>query len=410
MIGDLTMKVKSFHEQYGDTVRVTPNQLSFNGTQAWRDIYGHRSGKRQLQRDPGFYIKDSSGIPNIINADDESHNRIRKLLSHAFSEKAMREEEPLITKYFDLLIRKLHEQVEGTANGKVDIVNWYNFTTFDIIGDLSFGVPFGSLENGVLHFWIGNIFKGVKVGRIIRLGLAYPWLGSIMSFLMKQFPQVAEARAKHEQFSHGSVEKRLAMKTDRKDFMTYVLRNNDKNGMTEAEIKETFSIILIAGSEPVASVLSGATYYLLRNKDALQKVTNEIRKVFKSEEEINFTSVGQLRYLHAVIEESLRMYPPVPGTLLRLTPPEGDLINGHAVPGNVSQTSLTVSMKIVLLKNHRHPSASINGLHTKPLITSATPKNSYQSAGSTTHTMRKTKKPLANLSLWVHETVWGRRK
>jgi hypothetical protein len=50
-------------------------------------------------------------------------------------------------RYFDLLIQRLHENC-----GKVvDMNNWYNLTTFDIIGDLAFGESFEGLKNSGVH-------------------------------------------------------------------------------------------------------------------------------------------------------------------------------------------------------------------------------------------------------------------
>jgi hypothetical protein len=59
----------------------------------------------------------------------------------------MRDQEPIMTKYFDLLMQRLHENCEKP----VDMVNWYNLTTFDIISDLTFGESFHRLENSRLH-------------------------------------------------------------------------------------------------------------------------------------------------------------------------------------------------------------------------------------------------------------------
>ena len=132
------------------------------------------------------------------------------------------------------------------------------------------------------------------------------------------------------------------MKSDRKDFMSYILRHNDEKGMSEPEIKQVCSILMIAGSETTATLLSGVTYHLCLNKDALRKVTDEVRTKFPDENAITLTSVAQLPYLQAVLEEGLRLYPPVPAALLRRTPPEGETINGQFVPGNVSkQAELT---------------------------------------------------------------------
>jgi hypothetical protein len=60
-----------------------------------------------------------------------------------------------MTKYFDLLIKRLYENYAKPINS----VNWYNFTTFDIIGDLTFGEPFGCLENSKMH--VGAVSKGI---------------------------------------------------------------------------------------------------------------------------------------------------------------------------------------------------------------------------------------------------------
>ena len=48
-------------------------------------------------------------------------------------------------------------------------------------------------------------------------------------------------------------------------------------------------------------------------------------------------SVGrELPYLQACIKEALRWLPPIAGLLPKQTPPEGDTICGHFVPGGVS--------------------------------------------------------------------------
>ena len=75
---------------------------------------------------------------------------------------------------------------------------------------------------------------------------------------------------------------------------------------------------------------------LLTNRFALEKLTAEIRGAFKSEDEINFVSVSALPYLLACLDEALRMYPPVPMGLPRVTPKGGATICGHYVPESVS--------------------------------------------------------------------------
>jgi cytochrome P450 len=108
--------------------------------------------------------------------------------------------------------------------------------------------------------------------------------------------------------------------------------------MTREEIKATCRILIVAGSETTATLLSGATFLLLKNPSAMKKAVDEVRNNFVHASDITFASVtAQLPYLDACLEESLRLYPPVPSVLPRRTGPEGDIINGRFIPPDVSK-------------------------------------------------------------------------
>ncbi|KAJ5662422.1 Cytochrome monooxygenase lcsI [Penicillium maclennaniae] len=99
--GQYYYKLKELHDQYGDVVRVGPHTLVYRSPQAWKDIYSHRKhNTHSFLKDPKFYLRGPRG-PSILNANDADHSRIRRLLSHAFSEKALRDQESLIQSYVD---------------------------------------------------------------------------------------------------------------------------------------------------------------------------------------------------------------------------------------------------------------------------------------------------------------------
>jgi cytochrome P450 len=117
---------------------------------AWKETApkGPRPGQKG---GPAYYLSVlissySFSHSHISAANDADHARMRRLLNHAFSEAALREQEPLMNSYFDLLIQKLYEKIDGPTNGKVNIVRWFNFTTFDLVGDLCFGEDFDALK------------------------------------------------------------------------------------------------------------------------------------------------------------------------------------------------------------------------------------------------------------------------
>lgn len=92
----------------------------------------------------------------------------------------------------------------------------------------------------------------------------------------------------------------------------------------------------MGGSETSATLLSGLTYYLCKTPVVLQKLVFEIRNTFTTDIDINLTATNKMQYLNAVIEEGLRIYPPVASGLYRVPPQGGGTIDGYFVPTDVS--------------------------------------------------------------------------
>lgn len=91
-------------------VRVAPNEISFTDPQAWNDIYNH-ANSRKFIKDPMAYMRShESEVDHILIANDADHSRMRRLLAHAFSEKALREQTELVTGHVDLLMTRLKER------------------------------------------------------------------------------------------------------------------------------------------------------------------------------------------------------------------------------------------------------------------------------------------------------------
>lgn len=91
--------------------------------------------------------------------------------------------------------------------------------------------------------------------------------------------------------------------------------------------------------EATATALQGATYHLLRKPHCLERLQKEVRNAFMSISDIDRNSSASLSYLTAVIEEALRIYPPVPIGLPRVSP--GATVDGSYVPaGAIVHTPL----------------------------------------------------------------------
>ncbi|KAL8992647.1 MAG: hypothetical protein Q9169_006936 [Polycauliona sp. 2 TL-2023] len=345
--------MRQLHERYGSVVRVAPNALSFTTAQAWQDIYGFKKDKTELAKDPSIYGPD----PNIAAANQQDHTRLRKIYGHAFTDKALLEQSPLLTRYADLLISSLKQRIDGPNGGRLNLVDYYSSTTYDVIADLTLGEPFGELETGRSHFytrflpnmffwneWLKpnrNIFEAIKYLGLFRFAALYPVVNLAFKLVPIVMPSLTARKEAHREFTKAKVEKRLDLKTDRKDFMAYVLEHNDgEQGMTRSELITNADFFIIAGSESTTTTVSAMTYYLMRNPDTLYRVQAEIRAAFATADTISLRSVrtpGLLPYLEAVIQETLRMFPPAPSLFPRKVGPAGAIIDGYSAPANVSR-------------------------------------------------------------------------
>ncbi|OCK73561.1 cytochrome P450 [Lepidopterella palustris CBS 459.81] len=324
------------HDVYGHVVRVAPNEISYTDGQGWKDIYGHRIGaKSSMTKHPGFYSSAVNGAHSIVTApDDADHARGRRVFSNAFSDKALREQEPLFRKYVNLLIHKLRLKLQDDPNKPINIVNMYNFTTFDVLGDLTFGEPLQLLETSEYTPWVALIFDSIKAATIFSTLRRFPIFENLMKALLPK--SLRQKRREHFEYASDRVKRRLAQDTKRPDIWTLVLRQVEGKGLSDEEMHANAAVFMIAGTETTATLLSGLTYFLLKNPSTMAKLVTEIRGAFAADEDITIEALARLEYLTACCEEALRMYPPVPAGMPRVVSSEGAIICGNFVPGGTT--------------------------------------------------------------------------
>ncbi|KXG49876.1 Cytochrome P450, E-class, group I [Penicillium griseofulvum] len=326
--GRLDADLRTFHDKYGEAVRFGPDEVSFITAQAWKDIYGH--GHKQLSK-----VRSSVSNPmDIVGADDANHARYRKALSPAFSAQGLQTQGPVILEYLNKLTERLCDAAESQM--PVDLVKWYNLTAFDLIGDLAFGESFGGLDSSQYHHWVLAIFNSIRLLGFVKLEDAYPLVYKALApFIPKE---LMDSQTKQLDHSRATAQKRLQRQKTRgqADFMESMLRHRGgEDGLNDEELVANARILIIAGSETTATLLSGLTFWLLKTPEVLEKVTNEVRSVMLSEADITFNNVtASLPYMNACINEAFRMYPPVPTGLQRFTPSTPIEVSGYRIAPN----------------------------------------------------------------------------
>ena len=154
------------------------------------------------------------------------------------------------------------------------------------------------------------------------------------------FPHLAAGRQRYMAYSKSqSVERMKNPDVDRKDFFYYLLKAKDPEtgaGFALPEIWGESNLLIIAGSDTTSTALAAAFFYLVHNPSALQAVQAEVRAAFSDEEEIVAgPALNACIYLRAVLDESMRLSPPVGGILPREVIGNGIDIDGHHFPAGV---------------------------------------------------------------------------
>ncbi|OJD30760.1 cytochrome p450 protein [Diplodia corticola] len=333
------------HKRYGKVVRVSPNELSYCDGDAWKDIYGYGS-KGSLPRDLRTQPRGVDGEPSLIlTTDNEEHRNLRNVFSPAFSQRALKEQEPLLLKYINLFADKIHDVAAASPSHTVDITQFFNFATFDIMSDLAFGNPMGLLDRAEYTDWVRSTFAGIKLFSI-RAALSYyiPLLDWLMPLLL---PRSLQAKRKaHMKYAADQVHARLARGgalAGRPDIWTLVLRTYDGSHervrLSMGQMESNASLFMVAGTETTATLLAGAAYLLATHPPAHARLAAELRAAFAVRADMTLEALqnqSRLPYLAAVVDEALRVYPPVPDAQTRRVPGAGVEVAGRWVPGGAT--------------------------------------------------------------------------
>ncbi|TVY83635.1 Cytochrome P450 monooxygenase aclL [Lachnellula suecica] len=345
--GNLAQDVQALHLQYGDVIRIAPDEISFGRADAWHDVYSNVKGHPALPKSRLWHSGAPGRPKSILNAlEPKDHARFRRAMESGFTERAVRTQENIIQKYVNTFISKLDNLICASDGGAtVNIVRWFGFTTFDLIGDLGFGESFNCLERTEFHPWVFMIFNSLRAATLSASLRYYPGLHWLLSLAIPK--SVIQKQAEHWQLAVDKVNRRLNLEKERPDLISQIKRDDEGiDGLTIPELQATASVIIVAGSETTVSVLSGTTNYLIKNPDALSVLRTELREKFSERDHISLSALAGLPYLNAVIQEGLRLCNPTPVGLPRVVPVGGATISGTFVPEGtfVNVHPLTLSL------------------------------------------------------------------
>ena len=337
--GTLVHNIFAIHQEHGEVVRVAPNEISIARGDGWNDIYCRRPGHQPFPKNPVWWSELPGRTPSILSTSNPAdHRRMRAVLNTCFTPSALQAQEPIIISHIDNLVDQLRKRCLSKQDKKstIDIVDWASFTFFDIIGDLGFAESFHCLDNNALHAWVEEVFSYSKVGALVAALRHYTF---IFNALMRCLPaRTLKASQANYQWGVEKTHRRLGLNVQREDFIKRILQHSDKGNlrMSTPELENNMNVLVVAGSETTATAISGTVNYLLKTPLALQRLISDLRSAYGNSDHMTFENLRGIPYLAAVVEEGLRLCPPVPSGTHHIVPVGGDTVCGGWLPEGVS--------------------------------------------------------------------------
>jgi hypothetical protein len=172
------------HEKYGDYVRTGPSELSIIDPDAILAVLGSSSKCTRA----AWY-----GMAHPIRAifhtrSKVEHEKRRQVWAPGLSTKALRAYQPRMESNIASLVQQIDRY--SAECGTVNVSRWFNYLSFDVMGDVGFGKNFGMLDKGEKVEVLKKLEDGQK-----GLGIfgVVPWLFMILT-------KIPSIRKEHDVF------------------------------------------------------------------------------------------------------------------------------------------------------------------------------------------------------------------
>ncbi|GAB6019211.1 hypothetical protein CHUAL_000823 [Chamberlinius hualienensis] len=313
---------------------------------------------KNISKATGYnFLHEWLGSGLLISTGATWHKR-RKILTPSFHFRILEDFIHIFNDNSAILLDKL-EKISSC--GIFDVTPLITLCTLDIICESAMGKA--------VNAQIKSDSKYVKsvheLGRIIIERTVRPWLFPDILFHLSSYGKQQRLclKAVHSFTEQVITERRLVF-NQRKNFEisvngtevrqkqrlafldTLFEASLDNETLSNKDIRDEVDTFMFEGHDTTSASISWTLYLLGRYPTEQEKAYNELQTVLGEEIIITASHILQLKYLDAIIKESLRLYPSAALLARKLDEPAD--IDGHELPGHTNVIVLTYLL-------HRNP-------------------------------------------------------
>ncbi|KAJ5772307.1 hypothetical protein N7520_002836 [Penicillium odoratum] len=293
-------ETENLHRKFGDYVRIGPTELSISDPAAVKLLY---SSQAVAHKGP-WYNCIEPRVSLQTDRDKASHARRRKVWDQAFSSQALRDYEPRVAYYSAKLIQAIEKDIGKPMN----MTKWFNFYSIDVMGDLSLGKSFDMLADGNDKYFYTQLHADMKmIGLFSHLMWLFPFF--------KRIPLINADYLKFDIFS----------------WIHKAFEQGPKTDQDHLNLHGDTYLISVAGSDTTAASLTNVFFELAKDQSLQKALQAELDAL----PDLSTDQLTGLKFLDAIINETIRLHAVVPSGLQRVTPRGGLQIGDTYIPGDV---------------------------------------------------------------------------
>ncbi|KAF9969183.1 hypothetical protein BGZ73_008590 [Actinomortierella ambigua] len=242
----------------------------------------------------------------------------------------------LINKHVDKLIEVIDRQIDAHPDAPLDVQGLFCRFTLDTSAEFLFGETVNALEEE--HSDFSRAFNYAQLITAWRMRVPN-WRWFVPSSRLKSEVHVLD------EFVYRIIDNAIARKEKREIEIQESGAEEEKQSGYENMLEHFLSVqetpdrtylrdmlmnFMVAGRDTTASLLTWTFWHLAHHPDVVERMREEIDR-FVGDRVPDFEDIRQLKYMKQVVNEVLRLRPPVPYNM-RQSVEEDVLPNGYYVP------------------------------------------------------------------------------